>query len=286
MAIPPSMAIFKDKTAIVTGGASGIGRALAIEMSLYGTNVVIADLQFDAADDVLKTIHALGGRGSAEYIDVRRPDDMEDLVRKTAARHGAVDFMFNNAGIGIGGRVSRYQPEHWKQIVDVNLMGVIHGIQAVYPLMREQGHGHIVNTSSVAGLLPVPMAVSYAMTKHAVVGLSTSLRPEAAAFGVRISVLCPGVVRTPILKNGGRFGAMTSPVPREVQLRTWERMWPMEPHAFARKALREIAANKPVIVIPSWWKWLYRLNALFPGIGHAVVRKMYDDFEEGIRQFG
>lgn len=286
MAIPPSMTIFKDKTAIVTGGASGIGRALAIEMSLCGTNVVIADLQFDEADDVLKTIHALGGRGSVEFVDVRRPDDMEALVRKTAVRHGSVDFMFNNAGIGIGGRVSRYQMEHWKQILDVNLMGVIHGIQAAYPLMREQGHGHIVNTASIAGLFPAPIAVSYAMTKHAVVGLSTSLRPEAAAFGVRVSVLCPGVVRTPLLKNCGKFGTMITPVPKEIQLRTWERMGPMEPHDFARKALREIAANTPVIVIPSWWKWLHRLYTLFPGIGHAVVRKMYDDFEEGIREFG
>lgn len=285
MGTPAAMAIFKDKTAIVTGGASGIGRALAIEMSLHGCNVVLADLQTDAAEDVLKTIHALGGKGSVEILDVTRFEDVETLVRKTVVRNGGIDFMFNNAGIGIGGRVSRHKTDDWKQIVDINLMGVIHGIQAVYPLMREQGHGHIVNTSSIAGLLPTPIAVSNAMTKHAVVGLSTSLRPEAASFGVRVNVLCPGVIRTPMLKNCGKYGKMLTPVPKEIQLRTWERLSPMEPHDFARKALIEIASDTPVIIIPSWWKWVIRLHALFPGLGHYFVRKMYNDFEEGMRSY-
>lgn len=285
MATTAGMALFKDKTAIVTGGASGIGRALAIEMSLQGAHVVLADIQYDAADDVLKTIHALGGRGQVSFTDVRRFDDVEALVKKTAEQNGGVDFMINNAGIGIGGRVSRYTMDHWKNILDVNLMGVIHGIQAVYPLMREQGRGHIVNVASMAGLFPAPMAVSCSMTKHAVVGLSTSLRPEAAAFGVRVSVLCPGVVRTPILKNCGKFGTMITPIPMEVQLRTWERLHPMEPHDFARKALGEIAAGAPVIVIPSWWKWVHRLYTLCPSLGHYLVRKMYDDYEEGIQAF-
>ncbi len=282
----PALAAFKDKTAIVTGGASGIGRALAIEMSLLGCYVVLADREAEASEDVLKTIHALGGKGSAEILDVRQATDVDALVRKTAVQQGGIDFMFNNAGIGIGGRVSRYREEHWKDILDVNLMGVIHGIQAAYPLMREQGHGHIVNTASIAGLFPAPFAVSYAMTKHAVVGLSTSLRPEAAAFGIRVSVLCPGVVRTPILKNCGKHGRMITPVPMDVQLKTWEKMRPMEPHAFARKALNEIALGKPVIVIPGWWRWVQRLYVLFPGLGHAVVRKMYNDYENAIREAG
>lgn len=285
MATPAGMAIFKDKTAIVTGGASGIGRALAIEMSLHGCNIVLADLQADAAEDVLKTIHALGGKGSVEILDVTRFEDVESLVKKTAVRNGGIDFMFNNAGIGIGGRVSRHKMEHWKQILDVNLMGVIHGIQAIYPLMREQGHGQIVNTSSIAGLMPTPISVSNAMTKHAVVGLSTSLRPEAASFGVRVNVLCPGVIRTPMLKNCGKYGKMITPVPKEIQLQTWERLSPMEPHDFARKALVEIAADTPVIIIPSLWKWVIRLHTLFPGFGHYLVRKMYNDFEESLRLF-
>lgn len=286
MATPPFMASYKNKTAIVTGGASGIGRALAIEMSLYGVNVVIADLQFDEAYDVLKTIHALGGTGEAEFVDVRRLEDMQVLVKKTAEHYGSVDFMFNNAGIGIVGRASRYSMKHWKQILDVNLMGVINGIQAAYPLMREQGHGHIVNTSSVSGLFPAPVAVSSATTKHAIVGLSTSIRSEAAAFGVNVSVLCPGMVRTPLLKNGGKFGMMSSSVPKDVQLKTWEKMRPMDPHNFARKALKKIAANEPVIVIPSWWKWFHVLHTIFPGISYSLIRKFYDDFEEEITQYG
>ena len=283
MAVPGGIALFKNKTAIVTGGASGIGRALAIEMSLHGCNVVLADLQADAAEDVLKTIHALGGKGSVEILDVTCFSAVEALVKKTAVQNGGLDFIFNNAGIGIGGRVSRHTMDHWKKIIDVNLMGVIHGIQAAYPLMREQGFGHIINTASIGGLMPTPHAVSYAMTKHAVVGLSTSLRPEAASFGVQVVTLCPGVVRTPLLKNCGKYGTMITPVPMDVQLRTWERMKPMEAHDFARRALGEIAAGKSIIVIPSWWKWLIRFHTMFPSLGHFVSRKIYDDHEHRIQ---
>jgi NAD(P)-dependent dehydrogenase (short-subunit alcohol dehydrogenase family) len=279
------MTLFKGKTAIVTGGASGIGRALAIEMSLHGCNIVLADLQADASEDVLKTIHALGGQGSVEILDVTKPDDVDALVKKTAVRNGSLDFMFNNAGIALGGRVSRHKHEHWKQIIDVNLMGVINGIQAAYPLMREQGHGHIVNTASVGGLIPAPIAAAYSATKHAVVGLSTALRPEASAFGVTVCVLCPGVVRTPILKNCGKFGKMITPVPVEIQLKTWERLAPMEPHDFARQALVEIVKGTPVIVIPSWWKWLVRLFSLSPGLGHYMVKRMYDNFEKELLEY-
>src|SRR5439155_13844601 len=103
----------------------------------------------------------------------------------------------------------------WHKVFDVNLRGVVNGVQAAYPVMLRQGFGHIVNTASVAGLLPTPTIVSYCAAKHAVVGLSTSLRVEAAEAGVRVSVLCPGAIKTPILE-GGKYGKMLQPLPPEV----------------------------------------------------------------------
>src|SRR5207248_6593438 len=130
---------------------------------------------------------------------------------QTRNRHGRLDLMVNNAGIGIGGETRELLLAHWDRIIDVNLRGVVHGVHAAYPVMIEQGSGHIVNTASLAGLLPSPGATPYAMTKHAVVGLSLSLRGEAAAYGVRVTAVCPGVVETPILDKGGPDDLPKSP---------------------------------------------------------------------------
>lgn len=193
--------IFEEATAIITGGASGIGRALAEELAKRGAEVVLADLQIELAEEAAREIRLAGGQATAWQLDVADFSAMEKLLRETVERTGRLDYIFNNAGIGIGGDVHRHSIEDWNRIIDVNLRGVINGVQGAYKIMRNQGFGHIVNTSSMAGLMPSPGVSSYATTKHAVVGLSKSLRAEAAPAGIRVSVLCPGVIRTPILEG-------------------------------------------------------------------------------------
>jgi short-subunit dehydrogenase len=114
-----------------------------------------------------------------------------------------------------------------------------------------------------------------------VVGLSTSLRVEAAAAGVRVSVLCPGVIRTPILDHGGIHGKMLPPIPPEVQRRYWERLRPMAPERFAAKVLRAIRKNRAIIIVPSWWKILWWINRISPSLGLFISRKLY---EKGMRE--
>jgi len=193
--------IFDGATAIVTGGASGIGRALAEELAKRGSEVVLADLQIELAEEVATEIHAAGGKAKAVKLNVTDFPAMEQLVQETVERTGRLDYIFNNAGIGIGGTVHHYGIEDWNYIIDVNFRGVINGVQAAYKIMMQQGFGHIINTASIAGIMPSPASVAYAATKHAVVGLSTSLRAEAAQLGIRVSVICPGVIRTPILEG-------------------------------------------------------------------------------------
>ena len=217
---------YQEAVAIITGGASGIGRALAEELSRRGAEVVLADRQIELAEEVAEGIREAGGMATAAEVDVTDFAAMQSLVQNTLATLGRLDYFFNNAGIGIGGEVRHYGIEDWHQILDVNLHGVVHGIQAAYPIMIQQGYGHIVNTASMAGLMPAPWSVSYAATKHAVVGLSTSLRIEAAALGVRISVLCPGVIDTPILQSAGKYGKMLQPIAPEVQRAYWRHCAP------------------------------------------------------------
>ena len=272
--------IFNGATAIVTGAASGIGRGLAEELAKLGCEVVLADLQIELAEEVVSGILGSGGKGKAVKIDVTYFPVMEQLVQDTVKRAGRLDYMFNNAGIVIGGYVSHYSIEDWNRVVDVNLRGVINGIQAVYKVMVEQGFGHIVNTASMAGLMPGPGNVAYTTTKHAVVGLSASLRAEAARLGVRVSVLCPGVVRTPILEGGGKYGKMLIDIPPEQVRRLWERLKPMSPGVFAGKVLNCVAKNRAIIIVPSWWKVYWWINRLSPSLGMFLSQKQFQKVQK------
>lgn len=262
--------------AVVTGSASGIGRALAKALAARGAAVVLADLQIELAREVAAGIRASGGNASAVEVDVTDFAALDRVVREAAAEHGRLDYMFNNAGIGIGGEVRHYQIDDWTRVFDVNLRGVANGIQAAYPIMLRQGFGHIVNTASMAGLMPAPGTVSYAATKYAVVGLSTSLRIEAARAGVRVSVICPGVIQTPVLDGGGKFGKMLIDIPIELQRQYWKSLRPMPPEKFAPKVLRAVARNKPIIIVPGWWKLIWWANRLSPAFGMFLSRRLFE----------
>ena len=267
--------IFDGATAIVTGGASGIGRALAEELAKRGCEVVLVDLQIESAEEVASEIRTSGGKAKAMEIDVTDFSAMEQLVQETVARTGRLDFIFNNAGIVIAGPVDRLGIEDWNQIVDVNLRGVINGTQATYKIMMKQGFGHIINTASMAGLGAGPGNVAYTTTKHAIVGLSKSLRAEAAQFGIRVSVLCPGAVRTPILEGGGKYGKMLIDIPPEELRRMFEKLRPMSPNIFAEKVLKSVAKNKAIIIVPSWWKVFWWIDRLSPSLGILLAQKHF-----------
>lgn len=170
--------------------------------------------------------------------------------------------------------------EDWNRIVDVNLRGVINGVQAVYPIMMRQGFGHIINTASMAGFMVVPGNAPYTTTKYAVIGLSKSLRAEAAQMGIRVSVVCPGLIRTPILEGGGRYGKILSDIPPQVFQRMLEKFRPMSPTLFAQKVLKSVAKNKAIIIVPSWWKVFWWMNRLSPSLGILIAQKHYQSMQK------
>ncbi|SHN71512.1 Short-chain dehydrogenase [Geodermatophilus obscurus] len=265
-----------SRIVIVTGGASGIGRALAAALVRRGDVVVLADVDGDAAAEVAARLGAEGpGAATAVGVDVRDADAVAELVDGTAERHGRLDLLFNNAGIGMGGPVEELSPAHWDRAVDVNLRGVVHGVQAAYPLMVRQGHGHIVNTASLAGLLPSPGSAPYAATKWAVVGLSLSLRAEGAPRGVRVSVVCPGGVDTPILDKGlpadlPRVPTVEAIDARELVTRfSGGRLYSAE--ALSADVLRGIDRNRPLIVAPRQARVMWRLMRLSPSLVLRVL---------------
>lgn len=253
---------FQGAAAIVTGGGSGIGRALSKALAARGAVVTVADKNTAGAEETADMIAAAGGKAAAVSLDVTDFDAVKKLVEDTARQHGRLDYLFNNAGIGAGGPITRFKMEHWTRVLDVNLMGVIHGVQAALPVMSAQGFGHIINTSSMGGILPMPLATSYIASKFAVLGLSLTIRVEAMDNNVRVSALCPGVIRTPILHAKGDNINLFNVLQEDVD-DLWKPLRPMDPDRFAANVLKKVARNQPVIIEPAWWRllwWLYRLS--------------------------
>lgn len=266
---------YRGATAVVTGGASGIGRALVEALARRGADVTLVDLQLDQAETVAAGIRAQGGLARAAIADVRDHAALSAVVRDAFERTGRLDFMFNNAGIALMGGANSSHIDDWHRVLDVNLGGVVNGTKIAYAIMIERGCGHIVNTASVAGLTPHPGSVAYATAKHGIVGLSKSLRSEAARKGVRVSVLCPGPTETPLL-SGGAFGTIHPDIPEDKLRAIWRRMQPASADRLAEVALDGVARNKAVIVWPAKWKAFWLLDRLSPSLSLAVARRVYE----------
>jgi len=246
------------KVAIVTGAAGGIGRALGTEMAMRGCTVVLADIDSELLEKTAVELRRGGAEVVSRAVDVRDADAVRGLVHDARRDLGRIDYLFNNAGINVCAEISDTSLEDWNRLIDVNLRGVVHGVHAAYPIMREQGFGHIVNTASAAGLIPAAAEGAYAATKHAVVGLSSTLRVEAEAYGVNVSVVCTGLVDTPILKStkyvGLDPGALVAVSPQK----------PIAPTKAARMILRGVASNDFYIVLTATVHTLWRFNRFFP----------------------
>jgi len=258
---------FQGKVAIVTGGASGIGRALCEELARRGAIVVVADINFDGAGAVASAIRLAGARATAAALDVTCVEEVERLVDDTVRAHGRLDYMFNNAGIGVGGEVRDLTLDHWRKCIDINLWGVIYGTRAAYQSMLRQGSGHIVNTASAAGLVGEPGLAPYSVTKSAVIALSTALRAEAEALGVRVSVVCPGFVDTAIYEN-----AIGMHVDRKEFLDKLPVKLVSAPDA-ARAILRGVERNQAIIVFPFYARLAWWIMRIHPGLLAGLRRQ-------------
>jgi len=194
----------EDRVAVVTGGGSGIGRAVATQLAGAGMQVVVADIQQDALDATVADLVAAGHRAIGVRTDVSDGDSVDALAEATVAEFGAVHVVHNNAGVGVGGPVWTHTERDWQWVLGVNLWGVIHGIRAFVPRMLAQGGpAHVVNTASMAGLISVPYLGAYNVSKHGVVTLSETLNRDLRLAGadIGVSVLCPGLVMTNIFES-------------------------------------------------------------------------------------
>ena len=195
---PRDVDALEGKTCVVTGGASGLGLAMAHRFAAAGMQVALLDVEQAALD---QAVAQFDGEVLGVHCDVRLADDVAGARDRVLERFGAAHVVCLNAGVGAMIPVLETSLETWRWTVDVNLMGVVHGLHAFGPGLVDQGDGHLVLTASVAGLISAPGLGAYSATKHAVVGMAATLRDELAETGVGVSVLCPGLVKTRIFES-------------------------------------------------------------------------------------
>jgi NAD(P)-dependent dehydrogenase (short-subunit alcohol dehydrogenase family) len=208
---------FQGRVAVITGAASGFGREFALALAAEGARVVLADVDEKGMAETAAMLPA-GTESLAARCDVRAPGSLDELAAKTYERFGAAHLVFNNAGVAVCGPAWTATLEDWKWVLDINLMGVVHGIRSFVPRMIAGGEpGHVINTASVAGMLSIPGSAVYCVSKHAVVTLSECLRHDlrVAKAPVGVSVLCPAFVPTGIAdsaRNRPKELAATNPL--------------------------------------------------------------------------
>ena len=259
------MKIYDGKVIIITGAASGIGKALAQKLARFGAIVVMTDVNSGPMEETAGALTKEGLKTKAVTLDVSDRDGVSKLVEDTAAEHGRLDYLFNNAGIGVGGEARDFSYDDWKKVLDVNLYGTLNGTFAAYPIMVKRGSGHIINTASLAGLIPFPAEISYTTSKYAIVGMSHALRAEGAALGVNVTVVCPGKIETSIYRTSKFVG-----LDREKALAFLPKGVTAE--ECADVILKGVARNKATIVVTFLAKLMWILHRISPGLINWVAK--------------
>ena len=209
-----------DKVAIITGAASGIGKATSLVFAREGAKVLCADINADGAEATARQIADTGGEAASFKVDVADEPQVQAMVADAVSRWGRLDTIYNNAGIGTFGPITQMSVEEWDHMHSINLRGVFLGTKHAIPEMLKTGGGAIVNTASDAGLMGTPMLSAYCATKGGVVMFTKATAAEWAAMGVRINCVCPGVIRTPILDPMLEMAKAAGVTPEQA----WERM--------------------------------------------------------------
>ena len=264
-----------DKIVLITGSASGIGRAAALEFASRGSHIIIADIDEKGLADTAREIAGRGREVLSVRTDVSKKEDVKNLILKSIERFGRVDVLVNNAGVGMNSEIRDMDISDWEWIMGINLWGAIHTIHYLLPHMIKQGAGHIVNVSSAVGLVSfVPIQAAYTTTKFALVGFSEVLRTELERFGIGVTVICPGSIKTPFFQTTKFKGFK-----RDVMDFVPDSFFGT-PEGVAQEIVKGVIKNRPVIVVTWVAKFMVIMQRISPSISRFISRMNMKKFLE------
>lgn len=267
------MGFYSGKTAIVTGGGSGIGRALARELADEGCKaVIITDIVQERLDEVGTELEAKGAKVGTYKVDHSDYESVAAFAEKFFTDWGRVDVLCSNAGVGWGGRFLEASLEEIRWIVNINLMGCVYMLHLFLPKMVERHEGSVLITASDAGLAPLPFMSPYNMTKSGVEALGETIRIELSEENVNVTCLCPGDIKTNVIKDGklhlnDRTGRSAKP-----EIEKYYEEKGTDPSVVAKAALKGIERNKPIVIVP--WAhhgYMWDLHRLSPWLYHKLM---------------
>ena len=276
---------FNNRSAWIFGGSEGIGLAIAEALALSGTDVVIvsrSEQKLQAAvNKIQQQLTSTGGEQSSigtinsRVLDICDYPATQQLVGELMQQQAAPDWVFNCAGFCRPGYFDQLETDHFQQMIQLNLMGTVHVCKAVEPFLRKAGKGHIINTASIAGFIPLFGYTGYSASKFAVKGFSRALRIELKPFNIKVSLLCPPNTKTPGLETEN----IHKP---DAVLKTEEKLVPMEPEAVAQIVLKKLHSN-PWLIIPGADGWLaYWVNRLSTRLMNWIVRRPVESVKDSV----
>jgi len=266
------MSFFANKTAIVSGAASGLGKVMCEEFARRGGIAIVTGLTQEEVQGTADAIVQAGGKAIALQMDIRKRENIQAAIDTVVAQYGKLDYFFNIAGVAYIGEFDGAEDGMVENIMQTNAVGPVFGSLYAYKQMKKQGSGHIINVSSMAGIVPTPGIAVYAATKHAVVGLSTSLRYEADKFGVKVSVVCMGLVKSEMLVRAKIQGMSAATFEGLSGFAPWETI------RAVNYILRGAENNDAYIVMPFYVRifwWIQRFSPrLFAYLASASMKNI------------
>ena len=266
--------VFSGKVCIVTGGASGLGREISKQLAASGASVVLADLDETGSAEAAAEIAQKGGKAKAVLVDVTNAESVRSLVQGAKAEFGRIDYLFNNAGIAVVGEIRDLNLEQWRRVIEVNLFGEIYGIHYAYPIMIRQGFGHIVNTASGFGMAPGPLNSPYVASKFAIFGISHALAAEGRAFGVDVSVICPGYIQTALIGGMKPVNADGKEMASQIRVKL------VQVEQAVQIILAGVARKQMIIAFPGYVRTLAFLHRFLPSFFTRFSLKQVEQFRK------
>jgi NADP-dependent 3-hydroxy acid dehydrogenase YdfG len=255
---------FRNKVAAITGAGSGMGRALALELASRGCAVAIADIGTAALEETRSMLHNTQVAVSSHIVDVADRAAMERFAADVVLIHGKVNLVFNNAGVSVTNTVEKLSYEDFEWLMNINFWGVVHGTKAFLPHLRQVDEAHIINTSSIFGVVAFPSQGAYNASKFAVRGFTEALRQELADTHIGVSCVQPGGVKTNIVKTSRYYAADNEAPTKEELMKSFEELAGLTPHDAAVQILRGVEGNRGRVLVGKDAKLLAWIARLFP----------------------